>query len=159
MEIKTTEIKLKNGGSVPPAETSNNNVKSSSYPFEDCRTEVIKGDVFIEEETKILKGLIENFNEDRVTYNPSVNTNFDFIHQDSVVCDGTMMFIWERRDQLFYNLLAGNVIREEDLGKDNLDIAYQIGDVSIEIENNVETDKPFTMSKYTIKIPTKTIKL
>ena len=122
-------------------------------------TEVIKGDEFIEEETKILKGLIENFNEDRVTYNPSVNTNFDFIHQDSVVCDGTMMFIWERQDQLFYNLLAGNVIREEDLGKDNLGIAYQIGDVSIEIENNVETDKPFPMSKYTIKIPTKVIKL
>ena len=76
-----------------------------------------------------------------------------------MVCDGTMMFIWERQDQLFYNLLAGNVIREEDLGKDNLGIAYQIGDVSIEIENNVETDKPFPMSKYTIKIPTKVIKL
>ena len=122
-------------------------------------TEIIEGDVFIEEETKILKGLIENFNEDRVTYNPSVNTNFDFIHQDSVVCDGTMMFIWERQDQLFYNLLAGRIVLADDTDKDNSNITYQIGDVTIEIENNVETDKPFPMSKYTIKIPTKVIKL
>ena len=160
MEIKSVEIKLKNGSYISSLESSNDNTtKSSSYPFEDYRVEVIEGDTFIKEETKALKGLIENFNPNRVTYNPSVNYNFDFIHQDAVVCDGTMMFIRERQDQLFYNLLAGNVIREEDLGKDNLGIAYQIGDVSIEIENNVETDKPFPMSKYTIKIPTKVIKL
>ena len=61
----------------------------------------LKGDTFIKEETKALKGLIENFNPNRVTYNPSVNYNFDFIHQGAVVCDGTMKFIWKGKINYF----------------------------------------------------------
>ena len=130
-------------------------------------TEIIEGDVFIGQQTLNFlhhdNPQVDNDEVDdmlnRVTYNKEVNTNFDFIYQDAVVCDGTMMFIWNVQTKMFGNLLAGRIVLADDTDKDNSNITYQIGDVTIEIENNVETDKPFPMSKYTIKIPTKVIKL
>lgn len=169
LEIKKVEIKMKNGSVISQPNQSNEQVKRSSrFPFENKKeVEIIEGDVFIAQQTLNFlhhdNPQVDNDEVDemlnKVTYNKEVNTDFDFIYQDAVVCDGTMMFIWNVQTKMFGNLLAGRIVLADDIDKDNSNIAYQIGDVTIEIENNVETDKPFPMSKYTINIPTKVIKL
>lgn len=126
---------------------------------------ILKGDKFIEQEAKNILALNPTIEREeievllnRVAYDKEVNTNYDFVYQESIVCDGTMSFIWDLRSGMFSNLLMSRLVLEEDLGKDNLNISYKIGDVSFDTEKNVETDKPFPMSKYTIKIPIKIVK-
>lgn len=126
---------------------------------------IIEGDKFIEQESNNILALNPALEREeievllnRVAYDKEVNTNYDFVYQESVVYDGTMSFIWDLRSEMFANLLMGRLVLEEDLGKDNLNISYKIGDVSFDTEKNTETNKPFPMSKYIIKIPIKIVK-
>lgn len=154
VKLYLTDI-IENGGEVV--------VQDSTPPK--YTTEIIESDVFIAQETmNFLHHISPQVDREeidtllnRLSYSPSVNANYDFVYEDVVVCDGTVLFIWNKQSEMFRNLMLGKVIKKEDIEKDNSNIKYQIGDGTIEIENDVETDKSFPMSKYTFKIPVKIV--
>lgn len=122
---------------------------------------ILKGIDFIEEHTKRL--MIAN-NLDYKEGMTIANLNYDInvkidthkVHKATIIHDGTLLFFWNELDKMFWHFATSSLLPLEykNCVKPPM-VNYTIGDIIIENEYDVETDKPFPMMKQTIMIPYK----
>lgn len=123
---------------------------------------VIKGINFLKDCTKSLM-LANNVTEyqdgmiiSHVTYNENITANTHKVHKATITHDGTLSFFYDKLDDMFWDFAARTLKPSEYIGCSSEElskISYLIGDVIVEQEYNVPTEKLFPMMRQTITIP------
>lgn len=100
----------------------------------------------------------------RVVINHDPSASFDFVHMESCICDGTMLFMFELLEKSFHCLLKSEIYNKETVPDDYLknfwdyDIFYTIGDFVCESDNSKEygtKEKPWMTQRFVVLLPVK----
>lgn len=122
---------------------------------------VIKGIDFLKDYTKRLAigNDIEHEGEvivSHLSYDETISVETHKYHKATITHDGTLLFLNNKLYEMFWDFVARKLIPLEykDVPEEDLpQFKYVIGDVIIENEYNVETEKSFPMMSQTITIP------
>lgn len=122
---------------------------------------VIKGINFLEGCTKDIM-LANNFRHrdkmivSHLSYDENITADTHKYHKATITHDGTLSFFYYKLDDMFWDFVTRALVPLEykDCSSEELSkISYLIGDVTVEQEYNVPTEKPFPMMRQTITIP------
>lgn len=100
----------------------------------------------------------------RVVIKHDPSASFDFVHMESCVCDGTMLFMFELIEKAFHCLLKSEIYNKATVPDDyvnnfwDYDIFYTVGDFVCESDNSDEystKEKPWMTQRFVVLLPVK----
>lgn len=119
---------------------------------------VIKGINFLKDCTKSL--MIANNIEHQdgmivshLSYDETISAETHKYHKATIVHDGTLSFFYNKLDDMFWDFVTRALVPLDYSSEELSKISYLIGDVVVEGEYDVPTEKSFPMMKQIITIP------
>lgn len=120
---------------------------------------LINGDEFYEIGLKALCKVNDipysnNLRLKHITYNQSINDNYQYKMIRSITHDGTLSFQYNQILDMFSDLVNSKTIyKEYENVKDIKMVYYAIGDLTIENKYDVETDRMYPMMTQIFTLP------